>query len=119
MDNLNTAEFLKELKKDKTCSTCQYRTDVPGSAHSSCQHPVVKDNIIKTGLMVRALLGSGDINPLGIVATIRNKETKEVEAEIPLQDWNRIGIEKGYVIYPDNFDPTWLNYCLLHTKTGE
>ena len=98
------------------CYTCQYRGQVPGSAHSCCNHPSITIKEVGELLILKSAMGLGSTNPLGLVVTLTQEdgETKTV----PLQDWNEIGIKKGYVLFPFNFDPTWLKHCLLH-KTKE
>ena len=92
------------------CYTCQYRGQVPGSAHSCCNHPSIKE--VEELLILKSAMGLGSTNPLGLEVTLTQEdgETKT----IPLQDWNEIGIKKGYVLFPFNFDPIWLKHCLLH-----
>ena len=57
----------------------------------------------------------GGANPTSIVATMTNKETKEV-TDVPIQEFDEHGIKNGWVIYPSNFDPVWLEHCLIYSK---
>lgn len=72
------------------CHKCQNRGSVPGSAHSSCSLGKVPFVIPNVKL------------DLGFV-----------ELEIPMVAGKEHGIKNGWFIWPVNFDPAWLKYCLL------
>lgn len=68
------------------CYTCKFRGNVPGSAHSSCDHPDAD--------LMSAFLGE---NPLEIVAV-------------------RHAVASGWFIWPADFDPRWLISCKGYTE---
>lgn len=70
------------------CYSCIHRRNVPGDAHSSCQHPTVAGDLIDQ--MVHML--SPSPNAIKVTA-------------------NRHGIDKGWFMWPANFDPVWLETC--------
>jgi hypothetical protein len=76
------------------CYKCLYRGDVPGDAHSRCNHPDIKqdDNIF--GALVGVLMG----------------ENKEAISKLNIKG-NSYGIANGWFLWPANFDPVWLENC--------
>lgn len=75
------------------CYRCEHRKDTPGSAHSSCSNPrnTVQSNIETMILLIK---GSTRSSPNGVEVTA-----------------NPHGIQKGWFVYPLNFDPVWLESC--------
>lgn len=88
------------------CRDCKYCSNVPGSAHKECNTPLL--DVVKTLIMAKYASGSGLRNPTCLVA--KNKETGET---LPLIDIDPQGIEGGWALWPFNFDPTWINSCLM------
>ena len=80
------------------CYKCQYRGEVPGSAHSSCHHPAY---------------ASLDGNPLAALIGILGKRAPlaKVDAEGITVKGNENGIRHGWFQHPFNFDPVWLEEC--------
>jgi len=80
------------------CYECQYRRDIPGNAHSQCDHPSFQG--------VNAILG--------ILATIRathrSGPIESMDKEIIVKG-NQHGIKNGWFMHPLNFDPAWLEEC--------
>lgn len=70
------------------CYKCKYRKDLTWSAHSECTYPESKDvsPIVAMQYFVIGLLGN-------------------------CLQGNRHGIEKGWFMWPVNFDPAWLEKC--------
>lgn len=93
-------ESIKTVKQN--CYNCKYRTEVPGSVHSSCSNPLFNISELKLLMIHHQLKGVMYKNPTGI----------RVDDE-PVQDWHETGLKKGYVLFPYNFDPVWLNYCKI------
>jgi hypothetical protein len=81
------------------CYDCIHRGDVPGSAHSSCRHPVNEKvhNDPLIGLL--SIFGS-----VGRTAPIMADTGLGVKG-------NPHGISHGWFNWPMNFDPTWLESC--------
>lgn len=79
------------------CYECKYRGDVPGSAHSCCNHPKAK---------------SESDNPLGELLSILGGPLIPTEGFKNLSiKGNAHGIRKGWFSWPYNFDPVWLENC--------
>jgi hypothetical protein len=74
------------------CYECKYRGNVPGDAHSCCEHPSISVSPL-TELI--ALLGAGGPS----VSSSLN-----IEADPH-------GIRSGWFCWPINFDPVWLISC--------
>ena len=87
------------------CYRCEYRGGVPGSAHSSCNHPIVKQ----------------ETNPLGKLAAILGKIPVATSAATKLGIRGDMhGIASGWFAWPYNFDPVWLENCDgFEAKEGE
>ena len=86
------------------CYQCIYRGEVPGDAHSCCNHPIARKTprgellALLKGRMA-PIMGSG-ADALGIKA-------------------NPHGIRRGWFNWPYNFDPTWLESCDGFTPRAE
>ena len=76
------------------CYQCKHRRDVPGSAHSRCEHPKVgkKNEVVE----LLSMLGGGHHPPLPMGLNVRG---------------NPHGIKRGWFGWPFNFDPVWLEEC--------
>lgn len=98
---------IMEIKTN--CYTCKHRGTVCGSAHSSCTHPITENSVLISLVMMKLAMGIGSVNPTGI-----NVVDKARNISVPLQDWNEHGIRSGWIQWPFNFDPTWLNNCMLY-----
>ena len=83
------------MNKPADCYKCKYRGTVPGSCHSSCLHPKVK-NIHSNPLAVLAGIMGGAIFDMDNTLNVKGKQR---------------GIEKGWFAWPINFDPIWLQSC--------
>lgn len=71
------------------CYSCKWRKSVPGSAHSACGHPSIK-------------------NPLAML--LKRSTPKELNIKA-----NPHGIKSGWFDFPVDFDPAWLENCDGHT----
>lgn len=85
------------LGMSRACYKCQYRGEVPGSAHSSCKHPDAPKPSPMIGLM--AALSGGHTPPMK-----PNPDGIKVKG-------HEAGIRGGWFGWPMNFDPTWLLEC--------
>lgn len=78
------------------CYDCKYRRSVPGDTHSQCIHPK-----------------SGNENmqgPVGLIDCLTGNRV--VHGLIDLQITAEThGINRGWFIWPFNFDPIWLKTC--------
>ena len=88
------------------CYTCKYRKDVgPGEVHSRCIHPtteVSKDDDIDTliGMLGGRMPTRTATNEIGVTGS-------------------QHGINRGWFMWPFNFDPVWLLTCNGHTEKEE
>jgi hypothetical protein len=85
----------------RACYSCIYRGEVPGSAHSSCNHPAT---------------ASAKADPLmGFVGLLGKRSGLTTVPSDAARKLNirgvRLGIERGWFLWPVNFDPTWLENC--------
>jgi hypothetical protein len=80
------------------CYKCLHRGELPGSAHSRCNHPAF-----------------GTSNPLNEVLAILGSVGRgpgvRVEAEGCKVEGHPHGIKNGWFQHPYNFDPAWLVSC--------
>ena len=91
------------------CHNCKHVGNVAGSAHRCCNHPVKEAAI--PAILLRAAQGMMSETPLG---TLFNKYTGEEIS--PVIKINPIGIEGGWALWPLNFDPCWIETCILFDK---
>ena len=83
------------------CYKCSHRGEVPGSVHSSCQHPEA----------VKARGNSGLSEAMAILASVgRVAPVNAVPENISVKG-NPHGVAKGWFNWPYNFDPVWLEEC--------
>ena len=83
------------------CYECKHRGEVPGDAHSCCNHPIANPNKEDPiSLLISLLASVGRTNPV-----IGNAA---VDLGI---SGNAHGIRKGWFNWPWNFDPVWLETC--------
>lgn len=86
-------------KPNALCYSCVYRGNIPGSAHSNCNHPCIK-SIAEHPIVRIAGLTHGNMGrvmkPLFEILNIKG---------------NKHGIENGWFNWPVNFDPIWLENC--------
>lgn len=90
------------------CYVCVHRGTVPGSVHSSCQHPLTAD-VHETDLakLVR------EMGRRSGIAGIQSPAAKALEIVGADQ-----GVRSGWFIWPVNFDPTWLEHCTGFKPAG-
>ena len=90
---------MKGSKMQNKCYECEYRGEVPGSAHSRCNHPALASADTPMNNILSIFAGVGRVpphmmtkNPIGVTGEPH-------------------GIENGWFNFPCNFDPVWLNTC--------
>ena len=78
------------------CYSCKWRGSVPGSAHSSCSHPITDfmDGAGKFLVLMYALKG------------LRSPIEKMLNLT-----YDQHGFDSGWFMWPINFDPVWLISC--------
>jgi len=102
------------------CYECQYRRDLPGSAHSKCVHPnlpkVVADNpmmemfSILGGVGRTLVTGGKEIDLKTALPAVSEFLMDSDETSIKVKGHEH-GIKNGWFMFPYNFDPTWLLEC--------
>ena len=86
--------------KKPCCYKCYYRGTIPGSAHSKCLHPSVKD-----------VTDDPLANILGILASVRRRQPFTDRASKLNIKAASHGVKSGWFNWPVNFDPVWLENC--------
>ena len=81
------------------CTKCIHRGSVPGSAHLSCRHPLLKCFWNDPLSSLLSLLGKRAGVNLSDIAT-----DFEIKAD-------KHGINSGWFCWPLNFDSAWLLHC--------
>jgi hypothetical protein len=83
------------------CYSCVHRGEVPGSAHSSCQHPATTPAHAGALAQIASLVGkrSG-------ITWLPSQAAVDLHIEAAVH-----GINHGWFIWPVNFDPVWLGRC--------
>ena len=84
------------------CYDCTHRRSVPGSAHSACAHEVAK--IVKPLIFAKAAMGYMSQEPIPV---------RFDHIDRPIVLLNLIGIRHGWALWPIDFDPCWIEQCLL------
>ena len=88
------------------CYKCQYRGEVPGSAHSSCRHP--QSGLVGADPLSQIL---GLLSSVGRCAPPLTKSPLTIVA-------NPHGVRCGWFSWPFTFDPIWLEACDGFTPKG-
>ena len=83
------------------CHKCTHRGEVPGSAHSSCQHP--------EAAKARGDNSMGEV--MAILASVGRAPPVVAGAEKISVKGSPHGIAHGWFNWPYNFDPVWLEEC--------
>ena len=81
------------------CYQCQFKGEVPGSAHSSC------------GLIKAMLKGIPDHKVASIETMIMLGVAKLSTEDEDLIDLDPHGVKNGWANWPLDFDPVWVNKC--------
>jgi len=89
------------------CYKCKHRANVPGSVHSACVQPQVKE----MGMELAMVYASGG-------AIVLSSKSGEGE-DIPIVEGNPHGRRRGWFTWPLDFDPVWLESCLLMEEKEE
>jgi hypothetical protein len=86
---------------ERKCYDCVHRREVPGSAHSACHHPATADTHADPVASLVGLIGrrSGE-------HIVPSRAAGELHIE-----GVQLGIQRGWFLWPVNFDPTWLVRC--------
>lgn len=82
------------------CYECKFRSEVMGSAHSSCR--VISQTKSDNYFELELLLATHQVNM-----------TSDGEDLVKL---NPHGVKNGWANWPLNFDPVWVDECKFYTK---
>lgn len=90
------------------CYNCKHRRNIPGDAHSTCRHPLLK------GIYA---------DPIGELLIFSKEAILEMIA-IGIVHFNHTrvsqhGMQKGWFNWPFNFDPIWADNCSKHEYKNE
>lgn len=94
----------------RKCWDCIYRGDVPGSAHSCCEHPATASAKRSPFMALAGVVGKRGGPELMAMAT-HFGEGPDAAARAMNISANYYGIRNGWFVWPVNFDPTWLETC--------
>jgi len=83
-----------EIKKPN-CYECEYRGSVPGSAHSTCDHPKILEK---------------NSNVFGAMFQVMQGKFKQISKDLEIK-YHVHGFKNGWFFWPADFDPTWLLSC--------
>jgi hypothetical protein len=87
------------------CYACEFRTGIPGDAHSECRHPGA--TLIRGVAFLGAALGTSDKEHRDFVMDAEaTPEHPAIRVAFAAH-----GIRNGWVTWPLNYDPTWLREC--------
>lgn len=92
---LQMIEQNQNLPMKANCYECKYRGEIPGDAHSCCNHP---------------LLGKKDDNPFGAMAQMLTGRFRAAAQKLNVKAHPQ-GVRSGWFMWPANFDPVWLQNC--------
>lgn len=92
------------MTEKPNCYDCQHRRSIPGDAHSQCVHPALGP---QSNNMFTALFE----------AMQHRAETAAVAQHLHVTA-HPTGVQRGWFMWPANFDPTWLRTCDGYTKKG-
>lgn len=90
------------------CQNCEFAQKVVGSSHhQSCKSPLT-NKVWDTSLL--AIIGVFSPNAGLIVIP----EVRIGINTIPAVICNEHGVKKGWCCFPFNFDPVWIDFCLIN-----
>ena len=82
------------------CYKCKWRETVPGSAHSCCKHPSLKEITKNPMIQLMGTFASvGRVDPLAV-------SSKKLNTKL-----DPVGVKNGWANFPVNFDPIWVLNC--------
>lgn len=84
------------------CYKCVHRGTVPGSCHSSCNHPKAATLVNDPMVQFAAIMGKRS----GLTGPLMTAESESLNIE-----GHPRGIAGGWFLWPVNFDPVWLVNC--------
>ena len=87
------------MKQKPDCYKCKHRYNIPGDAHSCCQHP--KNQKFNDNPLLQML---------GIFASVGRVDPVVMDTGLNVKG-NAHGIKHGWFNWPINYDPIWLESC--------
>lgn len=102
------------MKND--CYKCPYLKKVPGSAHTECVHPVIRNSALAALSIDDDKVLAAKILTYRITAAIAlQKKPSLLEPHITLDE---DGLRGGWATWPIDFDPIWIT-CSLPLPENE
>ena len=99
---------MKSNPQSPLCYTCKFRENVPGDAHSCCNHPAVGGDPLMALIDILA-------NCKSQLWEWHGKRISHMSLVVAGQSLNIIGnphgVANGWFFWPANFDPIWLQNC--------
>lgn len=95
---------------ENKCYDCVHRGEVPGSAHSSCQHPATHGTRQSPFMQLAGIVGKRGGDQLAAMASSFDEGPGRAALQLKIRG-NDYGIRNGWFVWPVNFDPTWLESC--------
>ncbi len=92
------------------CYDCVHRGEVPGSAHSSCQHPATAQTHKSPFMKLAGAVGKRGGDHLMAMASEFDEGPQRAADALKIRA-NYHGIKNGWFVWPVNFDPVWLENC--------
>lgn len=100
------------------CYQCIHRGEVPGSAHSSCQHPATNDTRRSPFMQLAGIVGKRGGDQLMAMAQEFSEGPQRAANALHIEA-NFHGVRNGWFVWPVNFDPVWLERCDGFTPKAE
>ncbi len=100
-----------DIAYDKpNCYKCRFRGKVPGSAHSYCHAiAVINGGSMEAKAYEQAIAAGMMIGDTTVIPLLNFTESAY---PIPMVGFRETGIRKGWALWPVNYDPAWLLWCL-------
>lgn len=92
------------------CYDCIHRREVPGSAHSSCVHPVTERTRNSAFMQLAGMVGKRGGPEIAGFASAFNEGPEQAAAQLNIKAVD-LGIRNGWFVWPVDFDPVWLEHC--------
>jgi hypothetical protein len=92
------------------CYDCIHRGEVPGSAHSCCEHPATAQTRRSPFMQLAGAVGKRGGDELAAMASAFGEGPSRAAAQLHIEAAPR-GVERGWFVWPVNFDPVWLIRC--------
>ena len=96
--------------KKPNCYSCQYRTTIPGSAHSCCT--VIRETAKELGMEDSRAASLETLISLG-------RANVKSQSDQPAVKLSQHGVDNGWAMWPLDFDPIWVESCEFESSKKE